>query len=187
MQKVKFMWLGFLIIVLVVLIAAEVYVRQFIPNANFTITFTEETPTEYPYETKLIYVSGAVNSPGLYRVPNEARLGDVLARAGGLNEDLLDRSKFETSVNLADKVSDGQAIRIPAKSESSAGFSTNSISKLISINSASVAELEKLPGVGASTAEKIIENRPYASIQDLLEVPGIGEAKLAQWEGLISL
>lgn len=108
-------------------------------------------------------VSGAVVKPGVYAVSSEARVGEVLKQAGGLTAKA-DPEFVAHSLNLAQKVTDGMKLYIPAKGESApvqAGGGT------ININSASQSQLEALPGVGPVTAAAIISKRPYGDIAEL--------------------
>lgn len=125
-------------------------------------------------------VSGAVEKPGVYELNSSARIQDALSAAQGLSAEA-DREYISRSVNLAQPVRDGMKLYIPTKGEEVAGiFSSdgNSVSNkngLININSASSSELESLPKIGAVTAQKIIDGRPYTRIEELIERKVIGE------------
>jgi competence protein ComEA len=147
-------------------------------------TPTAATSTLVPAEL-VVHAAGAVVQPGLRVVATGARVADVVSAAGGLTMDAdLDR------VNLAALVSDAQRIYVPRVGEAvpatvdpGAG-SGGSEAEPVDINSADAAALESLPGVGPATAGAIIDWRSEAgrfnSVEDLLEVPGIGPAKLEQ-------
>jgi len=128
-----------------------------------------------PTSTLTIHVAGAVGDPGLVTVPAGSRVADAIVAAGGAlpGADL-------GSVNLAAPLADGQHLRIPAPDE---GIETPSGGGLVRINVAGVEELQQLPGVGPVLAERILGYReqhgPFATVEDLLDVPGIGEGKLA--------
>lgn len=143
-------------------------------------------------ERLCVYISGAVAQPGLYRVPPGTRYGDALEQSGGLTEQA-DLSK----VNLAKKCKDGCQIHVPerkVKREKTAkGKSGRKSTKeqaeqgneeaagKVNVNLASAEELERLPGIGPSLAQKIIRCRQakrFTTVNDLLQVPGIGPAKL---------
>lgn len=117
-------------------------------------------------------VEGAVITPGVYSLNSSARVKDALISAGGLSSGA-DRNWIAKNLNLALKLTDSMKIYIPFAGESSvqtANSSTGNISTngLININSASLAELDTLPGIGPVTAQKIVDGRPYTSINDLL-------------------
>ncbi len=120
-------------------------------------------------------IEGAVISPGVYKLPEDSRIKDALAKAGGLSQKA-DRNWVAKNLNLAGKLTDSAKIYIPeagesAVSQASSQTNTNTgiqTTGLININSASVSELDTLPGIGPATAEKIINGRPYASIQELV-------------------
>lgn len=151
------------------------------------VVFTEDASAKK--ETKItVDVEGAVLKPGVYDIIADARIKDALAAAGGLSQEA-DRVWISKNLNLAAKLTDSAKLYIPTTGESatqassgvkdasSAGSSgvvvgsSGSVtsSGLININSATAKELDTLPGVGAVTAEKIINGRPYASIQELLD------------------
>ena len=140
-----------------------------------------------------VYVSGAVENPGVYRLPPDSLVQDAIAMAGGNvgDADLI-------AINLAHPLSDGEQIYVPRQGEASppallstqaSGLATGGFKAAdlpaqaitpIDLNTATAAELEALPGIGPKTATSIIAGRPYSSIEDLLRVKGIGEATLAK-------
>ena len=129
-----------------------------------------ETESINPSESAKISVdvSGAVLRPGLYTLTEGSRVHDALVSAGGLSESA-DREWIEKNLNLALKLRDGVKIYVPRESEQGfvQGASVVSGGDLINVNSASSRELESLPGIGPVTAGKIIDNRPYSSIDEL--------------------
>jgi len=145
-----------------------------------------------------VYVTGAVAKPGVYRLEPEARVYEALDMAGALPTANL------KNINLALKLEDGQAIMVPAVGEQTAdnilggigtgGLSTsnpNSRGK-VNINSASAQELdEKLPGIGPTIAQRIVEYRTsqgsFSKIEDLTEVSGIGDKKFTELKDLITV
>jgi competence protein ComEA len=153
------------------------------PDASPGTTSTS-TPTEL-----VVHASGAVRNPGLYRVPKGARVADVVQAAGGPVDGAdLDR------INLAAPVADGAQIRILRIGEAApAGGATGGDAGHVdggpvNLNTASAAELEALPGVGPATASAIVEargRRAFRTVDDLLDVPGIGPAKLGQLRDLV--
>lgn len=122
-----------------------------------------------------IHVSGAVTRPGLVSLEEGARIADAILAAGGAREDAL-----LTALNLAATVVNGQQLVVPAGPTGSAASHQDG---RVAINTADAVALEVLPGVGPVLAQRIIEHRerhgPFTVVEDLLDVPGIGEAKLA--------
>jgi len=130
-----------------------------------------------------VHVSGWVISPGVVIVPAGAIVADAVAAAGGArNGALLDQ------INLSRPVGDGELIEVlgPENAGATPGVRGDG---LVSINRASASELEALPGVGPVLAERIVlhreENGPFETVEDLLDVTGIGEAKLSSIRDLI--
>lgn len=133
-----------------------------------------------------VHVDGCVGAPGVYYLDEGSRIIDAVQAAGGAGADA-----NTAAVNLAEVVQDGQQIVVPSNndevgtlssSSSPASPSPSPSSGLVSINRASAAELQTVKGIGEATAEKIIAEReangPFASVDDLTRVSGIGEKKL---------
>ena len=152
-----------------------------------------------------IHIIGAVQKEGIITLDENARVSDAVEAAGGLREDA-DINK----INLAYILEDGMKIKIPSINDKEETDETNSeivdnketiqitpesstksITNKININKASQTELESLPGIGPTTALKIIdfrnENGKFASIEDLKEVAGIGESKYDKIKDLITV
>ena len=143
----------------------------------------------------LVHAAGAVTRPGVYRVPPGGRVSDLLDAAGGPTPDAdLDR------LNLAAPLGDGQQVYVPRVGESpppavagtdAAGGSDGSGAGPVDLNTATAAELEELPGVGPATAAAILsyrdEHGPFSAVDELLEVRGIGEARLAAIRDLVTV
>jgi competence protein ComEA len=151
----------------------------------------EESTLSLPTPTvalTVVYVSGAVAAPDVYRLPFNARVIDALQAAGGLiaEADI-------SGLNLAAPVRDGDHIRVPFVGETVLSLPANDQSGagLLNLNQASAADLEELPGIGAALAARIIERRntkgPYQSIDELREVRGIGEKLFAQIAPLVTV
>ncbi len=122
----------------------------------------------------IVHLEGAVEKPGVYELLPEARLNDLLIRAGGLAAKA-DRQWVNENLNLAQKLTDGSKIFIPEQNNQTLGASsqssqlkTSNNSGKTNINKASLSELDTLWGVGQKRAEDIIKNRPYGSIEELL-------------------
>lgn len=131
-------------------------------------------------------IEGGVDSPGVYQFEDGKRIEDAILKAGGLTNDA-DLAWIEKNMNKAAKLVDGGKIYIPSLSEgknsnvkvqmtNSESNTLGVITGLININSASQSELESLPGVGPVTAVKIIEGRPYQTLEELKTKKSIGSA-----------
>ena len=143
------------------------------------------TDTSATDATIAVHAAGAVVHPGLYVLPGGSRVADVVAAAGGpLPEADLDQ------VNLATKVADGDRVHVPRRGEVVAargpgppgGASSTSKAPTVDLNSATAEQLEELPGIGPALAKTIVDHRTrhgrFRAVDDLLDVRGIGPAKL---------
>lgn len=157
-------------------------------------------------EVIVVHIAGEINKPGIVRIKEGARIADIIEKAEGLTQEA-----DITNVNLAYIVEDGQKIIIPnkqdKKEQDSEYIQTESgdtnlqdtikqqekgeKSSMININKASQKELEQLPGIGPSTALKIIEYRKengnFNGVEDIKNVPGIGDAKFENIKDNISV
>jgi competence protein ComEA len=140
----------------------------------------------------VVHVVGAVRRPGLYRFAQGKRIADAVARAGGLT-----RHADSAAVNLAAPLADGQQVVVPARAgpaaaaagaPSSAGGAA--ASGPVHLNTATVEQLDALPGVGPVTAQKIVDYRSqhgaFASVDELDAIPGIGPARLRDLRELVA-
>jgi competence protein ComEA len=141
----------------------------------------------------VVHVAGAVARPGVLRLPAGSRVVDAVDTAGGLTADA-DAGR----VNLAAKVADGQRVFVPRIGEAAPADATGATatdagaaSGPVDLNAATADQLDRLPGVGPATAAAIIEHRtrsgPFRAVDDLRDVPGIGDAKLAQLRPLVTV
>lgn len=131
-----------------------------------------------------VHVAGWVDNPGVVTVLEGSIVADAIAAAGGM------RAGAKTdSVNLAAALAPGQQIVVPGPDGSGPAPPTGETGGLVSLNLASTSDLETLPGVGPVLAERIVAHReshgPFQVVEDLLQVPGIGEAKLASLRDLV--
>lgn len=129
----------------------------------------------------VVDVGGEVVRPGVYRLPMGSRVEDALRVAGGETEGA-DTDYIEKYLNRAARLSDGQKVYIPHKSEI-----RNTKSETININTASQGELEGLPGIGPDRAGKIIAGRHYQNISELVEKKIVGQKVYEQIKDLISV
>lgn len=121
----------------------------------------------------VIDVEGAVVRPGVYKIAGQSRIKDALIAASGLSENA-DRDWVAKNLNLAQKLTDGAKVYVPKVGEGAKSATTTTGN--ININTASLSELEGLPGVGKVTAQKIIDGRQYTAIEELLEKKIVGNA-----------
>lgn len=137
----------------------------------------------------VVHVAGAVAAPGVHRLPPGSRVIDAVEASGGLLPDA-----DAAAVNLAAPLEDGVQVYVPRVGEEppvapAGGAAADAAAGPIDLNTADASLLETLPGVGPATAAAIIDHRtrhgPFASVDALLEVRGIGEAKLAALRDLV--
>ncbi len=154
-------------------------------------------------ENCYVHICGAVNSPGVYSVRKDCRVVDLVNQAGGFTDEAA-----EDYINQALKVQDGQRIYIPTQKEvkelsaedymagEASGMSEQSSPepagpKLININTATAEELMELPGVGEAKAASILEYRntkgKFKTIQDLMKISGIKEGLFNKVSGYITV
>lgn len=149
-------------------------------SSNVEVLETDRGGSKTPLTFIVVDVSGAVKSPGVYRLPVGSRVEEVLTQAHGLS-DIADKNWVDKNLNRASKVVDGQKIFIPPsqqKNTSSATVLVNETnvaqsnseaeSGMVNINTASLTELDVLPGIGPVYGQNIIDNRPYSDPNELL-------------------
>ncbi len=177
-------------IVLGLLIAGAIFLIASPPRGQPLVLSIAPTSS-----TITVYVTGEVNNPGVYTIPRLSRVVDAVQTAGGFSA-LADRN----AINLAAVLEDGIEIIIPSVNERSkplpeaAGTAkqpTPTVSYPININTAPQSLIEELPGIGPTKAQAIVsyrqEHGPFQKVEDLLNVPGIGDGLLAQIKGLVSI
>jgi competence protein ComEA len=146
-------------------------------------------PTDKPI---VVHITGAVPRPGVYALPQGARVQDGISAAGGF---LAEADK--TTINLAQLLDDGEKLDVPYIEGGSPVITTpvpevvTSTTELININTASAAELDSLPGIGPTTAQKIIDyrtqNGPFLNAEDIVNVSGIGPGTYERIKNLITV
>jgi len=187
-------------VILVVLLVGANYLRSHlgsrsVENASIvTVGLTQERQAAAGIK---VHVTGAVTVPGLYELKSGDRIADALAKAGGATADA-----DVSQINLAAKLTDGQQVVVPARGQAPAavtggapgaaaagGAVSGSPGQPLDLNTATAAQLENLDGVGPKTAQKIIEfreaNGGFKSVEELMEVPGIGPAKFEQFKSQV--
>jgi competence protein ComEA len=146
-------------------------------------------PTDKPI---VVHITGAVPRPGVYALPQGARVQDGISAAGGF---LAEADK--SNINLAELLDDGEKLDVPFIEGGSPIVATPlpqvvaTTTELININTASNAELDTLPGIGPTTAQKIVDyrtqNGPFVSTEDIINVPGIGPGTYERIKDLITV
>lgn len=137
----------------------------------------------------VVEIAGQVEKPGVYKLTNNSRIDDLLVASGGLSKNA-DRVWIDKNLNRAAKLIDGQKLYIPAIGEqsktSSAGatgggysvaqLSNGTYSNMVNINTASLSELDSLPGIGPKYGQNIIDNRPYSNINEVVSKGAIPQS-----------
>ena len=143
-------------------------------------------------------VAGAVQKPGVYKLPNGSRIGDALVMAGGLGEKA-DREWVSKTINLAEVVKDGGKIYLPVYKETPSQIESKGVSlggqgvtlgitsKKININTASLSELDSLVGIGEVRARTIMDNRPYSDTNDLVTKAKIPQSVYEKIKDLVTV
>jgi competence protein ComEA len=131
----------------------------------------------------MVDVAGAVVNPGVYSLPLNARVFEAIKAAGGLK-----KGADTSDINQARILRDGEQIYVYPTTTSSGGVARPAMRKNgpVMINRATVKDFESLDGIGPVLANRIVSyrkiNGPFAAVEDLLKVPGIGQSKFAQFK-----
>lgn len=175
-------WAGVIGLVVALFAATVWYGRSAPEPAPLDVGISSSTVTG----VVAVHVAGEVLSPGLVQIAAGGRVADAVAGAGGST-----RHADLSGINLAAPVRDGDQIVIPGLDSGQATAAGVVADGRIRINLASPTELENLPGVGPVLAARIAsyrdENGSFAVVEDLLDVPGIGEGKLAGLRDAVAL
>jgi competence protein ComEA len=160
--------------------------RTLADSGTATVRPTPLVATQTAATAKLVvHVAGAVRRPGLYRLAEGSRVADAVARAGGATA-----PADTAAINLAAPVADGMQVLVPRKAVAAGGGEAQPRGGRPSLSSATLAELDALPGVGPVTAQKILDHRAqhggFRSVDDLDAIPGIGPARIEQLRDLVS-
>jgi competence protein ComEA len=146
----------------------------------------------------VVEIVGAVPKPGVFRMPNGSRVGDLVAAAGGYGP-RVDTARAERELNLAATLHDGDQVRVPSRDDAAtaapdgtapAGGAGAPGGAPVDLNRATQAELETLPGVGPATALKIIaarEEAPFAAVEELRTRGVLGEKTFDKLRELVAV
>ena len=220
-NKEKIKKISIIVIIMIIIIGYFIYQRKNEFTMNEEEVSKENSIKETKEETKeeknkkiIVHISGAVKKEGIVELDENSRISDAIEKAGGIKENAEIKE-----INLAYKLEDGMKIYIPTKEEiqnketqgvnqyiyegiKEDSFKGNSSqgntekketirNKKVNINKASQEELDSLPGIGPSTASKILEYRKqngnFKNIEDIKEVSGIGESKFEKIREMITV
>jgi competence protein ComEA len=179
-------------LVAVVFLGSKLLAR---PQADFALAPPAAPPTETATAAAPVVVDvvGAVRRPGLYRLAPGTRIADAVARAGGATP------KADLAlINLAAPLADGEQVVVPRRGSATPGAAASGpavggaapATGPVHLSTATLEQLDSLPGIGPVTAQKILDFRQkhgaFASVDELDAVPGIGPARLDQLEDLVA-
>jgi competence protein ComEA len=195
MERLQELWIRYRLHLIGVAIAVSVGAGLILKPAQPAPVSLASQNTPEPAGEIVVDVEGAVAGPGVRQLPAGSLVEDALAAAGGLTS-AADVERVAKELNRADKLKDHQKLYVPAQQEASAATTQGSGSSgdeagIVNINTASETELDKLPGVGPATAKKILDYREqnggFESIDQLKDVPGIGDSKFEQLKDQITV
>jgi competence protein ComEA len=173
---------GLAIIALLVLVISALFVMR----GSSQEVIAAPAPLEIEssaMQSLMVDVAGAVINPGVYSLPLNARVFEAIKAAGGLK-----KGADTSDINQARILRDGEQIYVYPTTTSAGGVSRPAVRKNgpIMINRATVKDFESLDGIGPVLANRIVSyrkiNGPFAAVEDLLKVPGIGQSKFAQFK-----
>jgi competence protein ComEA len=173
---------------LVLVVAGKMLLRPAPPAVPPPVRVAASSPRSASSARLFVNVVGAVRRPGLYRLRDGSRVADAVTRAGGPTP----KAQIEL-VNLAARIADGEQIVVPRRGLASSSASASGGAMAagpVHLNSATLEQLDALPGVGPVTAQKILDYRQqhgaFGSVDELDAIAGIGPARLEQLRGLVA-
>jgi competence protein ComEA len=174
----------------VLLVAGRYLASAGTPSADAQPARVSVSQRVLPAQRLVVHVVGAVRRPGLYRLDQGDRIADAVRRAGGAT-----RAADLAAVNLAAPLADGVQVMVPRRLPVLAGGSAGQEGAAtpagpVRLNTATLEQLDDLPGVGPVTAQKILDYRAthgaFASVDELDAIAGIGPARLGQLRDLVA-
>ncbi len=185
------LWVIGVVVAVIVVGALALWARsapaQIAPPATLTAPSIASSPSAAV--GVLIHVAGAVHDPGVYQLPAGARVADAVEAAGGPL-----RSANVDALNLAELLADGMKIEVPRRGQEAPPLSSSApspVQTVVDLNTADQIALETIPGIGPVTALAILQHRQeiggFTSIDELLDVDGIGPATLESIRPYVSL
>jgi competence protein ComEA len=173
---------------LVLIVAGKLLLRPARPAVPPPVRVATNSAGHASATTLFVNVVGAVRRPGLYRLKDGSRVADAVTRAGGPTP----KAQIEL-LNLAARIADGEQIVVPRRglaNPSPAVSGGAAAPGPVHLNSATLEQLDALPGVGPVTAQKILDYRQqhgaFGSVDELDAIAGIGPARLEQLRGLVA-
>ena len=199
-QSLRYIIMSGLVLILVISVfflyttnKEEDVLWEIAPSTSDEEIAVEVSESTMPTTEILVDIKGAIQQPGVYHLPSDARLHELILVAGGFTKEAEERQ-----LNLAEKLSDQQMIYVPSKEE--VDFSVelpqlnqegNAETGLINLNTATLLQLQELPGIGPAKAQAIItyreENGLFKTVEDLLNISGFGEKTLEKLRAMITL
>ncbi len=187
LNRLPYWQIGLLILLLISILAGGYFMLKPAPRPAPDFVSNEEAATREPQQLT-VHVAGAVKNPGVVRIEEGKRVVDAIEQAGGpLPEADLD------ALNLAQQIQDGQRINVPRQGAAGAGGdgTGDESGHKVNINLASAKELEELPGIGPTLAERIVDYRKkkggFKKVDELKQVSGIGEKKFEELRDYVEI
>ncbi len=183
---IKYKYAIFVIIAISIGIYILDYVRQDSDVEAIAEYYKRDDNVQMENETIVVHIDGAIVKPGVYELPVNSRVNDLINMAGDVTIEAITKN-----INLARYLQDGEKIYIYKQGEEEIEIEGQTSSGKININSATKEQLMTLPGIGEATATKIMEyikaHGKLKNIEDIKNISGIGESKFANIEDLIDV